>query len=183
MASGQVQGTRVEQKPFPAMGNNTAWQLQAWYYRMYCAQLAQQSIYSLAAHARVALPSSEEEPVYVNVKQYRCILRRRQQRAKAEKENKVLKARKPYLHESRHNHATRRMRGAGGRFLTAEQARRVLEERKAEEEASASDAGDCQQIAHHDGHRESDLPERRNRHKAGCEGLAGGRREEALRKG
>ncbi|KFY41681.1 hypothetical protein V495_04830, partial [Pseudogymnoascus sp. VKM F-4514 (FW-929)] len=80
----------------------------------------------------VAGAGAEESPLYVNAKQFHRILKRRVARQRLEEALRLTsKGRKPYLHESRHNHAMRRPRGPGGRFLTADEVAEI--DRKAAE--------------------------------------------------
>jgi nuclear transcription factor Y alpha len=76
----------------------------------------------------------EESPLCVDAKQFHRILKRRVARQRLEEALRLTsKGRKPYLHESRHNHAMRRPRGPGGRFLTADEIKKRAKGARGEE--------------------------------------------------
>ncbi|XP_062217845.1 nuclear transcription factor Y subunit A-3-like [Phragmites australis] len=107
--------------PYNDSGSGGVWA--AYGSRTSTASVLHPQIAGWGTSARVPLPLelAEDEPIYVNPKQYHGILRRRQLRAKLEAQNKLVKNRKPYLHESRHLHAMKRARSSGGRFLNTKQ--------------------------------------------------------------
>ena len=98
-----------------------------------------------AKHASLPEPlydAVDESPLYVNAKQFHNILKRRLARQRLEDALRLpSEGRKPYLHESRHNH-TRKPRAPGRRLLTADEVteteRTKAENKKENEETPAA---------------------------------------------
>jgi LAS superfamily LD-carboxypeptidase LdcB len=81
---------------------------------------------------------TQDEPLFVNARQYHRILKRREARQKYEQQQQE---KKQFVHLSRHLHAKKRPRGPGGRFLSAQE----LEQLKHNNEAADDNAGEAAQ--------------------------------------
>lgn len=70
-----------------------------------------------------------EQPLYVNIKQFHCIRKRKLRRDFLD--TLMRQSSTPgYLHESRHRHAMNRMRAPSGRFLTKEETAEMMRQHK-----------------------------------------------------
>lgn len=71
----------------------------------------------------------DDQPTYVNPKQYARILKRRESRKKQTGTDvtSYTPRKRSYMHESRHKHAMQRRRGPGGRFLSKEEREAIKE--------------------------------------------------------
>jgi len=79
-------------------------------------------------HLEQSSRPSEENPFYVNAKQFNRILKRRAARKRLEERWKCTPERKSYLYESRHKHIIRRPRGLRGKFLKEDELERSKQE-------------------------------------------------------
>ncbi|CAN8063431.1 unnamed protein product [Agarophyton chilense] len=69
----------------------------------------------------------DDQPTYVNPKQYARILKRRESRKKQTGTDvtSYTPRKRSYMHESRHKHAMQRRRGPGGRFLSKQEDQQI----------------------------------------------------------
>ncbi len=72
----------------------------------------------------------DDQPTYVNPKQYARILKRRESRKKQTGTDvtSYTPRKRSYMHESRHKHAMQRRRGPGGRFLSKQERADLVKE-------------------------------------------------------
>lgn len=77
---------------------------------------------------KLQLPPSSptEAPVYVNAQQYNRILKRRMTRGSSTP--RLREHQRTYRHESRHQHACRRLRGPKGKFLSKAETQQLLQQ-------------------------------------------------------
>lgn len=87
-----------------------------------------QACYPPQSPNKLQLPPSSptEAPVYVNARQYHRILKRRMRRGSVTP--RLRDHGRSYRHESRHQHACRRMRGPKGMFLSKEETQRLQQQ-------------------------------------------------------
>ena len=146
-AMAQMPGRRMSQVTSPGMANAQGMMNHGGRPGVAPPQMAPGQGMPHAQSPEMPAGGPEESPLYVNAKQFHRILKRRVARQRLEEQLRLTsKGRKPYLHESRHNHAMRRPRGPGGRFLTAEEVAAMERDGKGEEgeksEGGPDDAGD-----------------------------------------
>lgn len=78
----------------------------------------------------------DDQPTYVNPKQYARILKRREIRKKQTGTDvtSYTPRKRSYMHESRHKHAMQRRRGPGGRFLSKQEREDISKQQRQEEQ-------------------------------------------------
>lgn len=111
------------------------------------AQVAQMGAQGFAAYPNMVFAAPDQgllddQPTYVNPKQYARILKRRESRKKQTGTDvtSYTPRKRSYMHESRHKHAMQRRRGPGGRFLSKQERAEIGKQAAAERAAAAAPA-------------------------------------------